>query len=73
MRIIIVAALIAAPAAAQTNLPEPFPPFGGEVRRTYQDSTPDWPDLPAPPADAPNVVVILLDDLGFGQPSTFGG
>ena len=33
----------------------------------------DWPRVPAPPAGAPNVVVILLDDVGFGQVSTFGG
>ena len=33
----------------------------------------NWPDLPAPKEDAPNVIVILLDDAGFGMTSTFGG
>ncbi len=48
-------------------------PFGGEIRDTYHDSTPDWPDAVRPPARAPNVVVIMFDELGFGQLSSFGG
>ncbi len=57
----------------RTQLPLPEPPFEGVVGKTYQDSKEAWPKLPAPPAGAPNVVVILLDDVGFGQVSTFGG
>lgn len=67
------AAAFAAPALAQSNLPQSFPPFEGEIGRSYDRSTPDWLDLPTPPDGAPNVVVILLDDLGLGQPGTFGG
>ncbi|RAI00869.1 arylsulfatase [Acuticoccus sediminis] len=69
-----------APASAQTAvepdrtvLPMPFPPFEGVIGRTYKESVEDWPKLPTPPDGAPNVVVILLDDVGYGQTSTFGG
>jgi arylsulfatase len=54
-------------------LPHARSPFRGDVRDTYHDSTPDWPDRVRPPAKAPNVVVIMFDDLGFGQLSAFGG
>jgi arylsulfatase A-like enzyme len=54
-------------------LPLPESKFKGVVAKTYQDSTPDWPAVPKPPAGAPNVLVILLDDVGFGQVSSFGG
>jgi arylsulfatase len=62
-----------APAWDRSKLPLAEPPFTGKVGKTYQDSTAAWPPLPAPPAGAPNVVIILLDDVGFGQTSTFGG
>src|SRR5262245_56741061 len=57
----------------RSKLPMPEPPFGGKIGKTYQDSTGEWPKLPTPPDGAPNVVIILLDDVGFGQVSTFGG
>ena len=57
----------------RTVLPMPLPPFEGVIGRTYKESTEDWPKLPTPPEGAPNVVVIMLDDVGFGQTSTFGG
>lgn len=59
--------------AERADLPLDDPPFSGVVGKTYQESTPAWPDLPKPPEGAPNVVVILLDDVGFGQVGTFGG
>ena len=55
-------------------LPRPDFHFPGNVGRTYLDS--DKPQFPQPvqaPKGAPNVVLILLDDAGFGQFSTFGG
>jgi arylsulfatase A-like enzyme len=48
--------------------------FPGEVGRTYLDSDPaQFPQPVEPPAGAPNILLILIDDVGFGQFSTFGG
>ncbi|MGB5243707.1 MAG: arylsulfatase [Lutimonas sp.] len=55
------------------KLPYDDPKFTGKIGRTYQDSEMAWPDLPSPAEGAPNVIVILLDDVGFGMTSTFGG
>ncbi|RED23250.1 arylsulfatase [Flavobacterium cutihirudinis] len=57
----------------RTILPIPEPPFGGKIGETYKDSKEEWPKLVTPPQGAPNVIIILLDDVGFGQVSTFGG
>lgn len=57
----------------RTVLPIPDAPFTGKIGKTFEDSTPDYPKLVKAHAAAPNIVVILLDDLGFGQPGTFGG
>ena len=57
----------------RSKLPLPELPFRGKIGKTYLESKYDWPRLPAPPEGAPNVVIILLDDVGFGQVSTFGG
>ena len=43
------------------------------IGRTFAESTPSFDPLPQPPAGAPNVVVIVLDDLGFAQLGCFGG
>ncbi len=57
----------------RTKLPIPLSPFQGKIGKTYKDSEADWQDPVAAPEGAPNVIVILLDDVGFGQTSTFGG
>src|SRR6476619_3417343 len=54
-------------------LPLPDPRFRGRIGNTYADSQADIISLPTPPAGAPNVLLVLLDDVGFGQTSTFGG
>jgi arylsulfatase A-like enzyme len=54
-------------------LPKPEPPFQGRIGRTVRDSTPDFPKMVEAPAGAPNVLLILTDDVGFGASSTFGG
>jgi arylsulfatase A-like enzyme len=65
------------PVVAQTTdrsvLPLPTPKFDGVIGSTYKESKEAWPKLPTAPEGAPNVVVIMLDDVGFGQVSTFGG
>jgi arylsulfatase A-like enzyme len=66
-------ALAAAPALAQTVLPRPAEPFTGKIGTTYADSTPAFPAPVTAPAGAPNVVLVLTDDVGFGAASTFGG
>src|SRR5580704_10946975 len=54
-------------------LPLPDPRFHGRIGNTYEDSEADIISVPTAPAGAPNVLAILLDDVGFGQASTFGG
>lgn len=55
------------------KLPHDDPAFKGKVERTYDKSKQAWPELPSLAKGAPNVVVILLDDVGFGMAGTFGG
>src|SRR5262249_5301938 len=54
-------------------LPRPEPPFKGKIGRTAKESTPDFPKPAEAPKGAPNVLLILTDDVGFGASSTFGG
>ena len=55
------------------QIPPPDPKFGGVVREKASESTPWWPPRVVPPKGAPNVLLIMTDDQGFGAPSTFGG
>src|SRR5271166_4818571 len=48
-------------------LPLPEPPFKVVIGKTYKESKEDWPKVPTAPQDAPNVVLILLDDVGFAD------
>ena len=54
-------------------LPYPDPQFKGVIGRTTADSKPDFPQPVKAPEGAPNILVILTDDVGFGASSTFGG
>jgi arylsulfatase len=64
----------APPSSTPSELPRPDFHFQGNVGRTFLDSDPpQFPQPVQPPAGAPNVVLILIDDAGFGQFSTFGG
>jgi arylsulfatase A-like enzyme len=60
-------------AIAQDVLPKPEPPFKGKIGRTYKESQPDKIPITKAPAGAPNVLVVLIDDCGYGQWGTFGG
>jgi arylsulfatase len=55
------------------QLPAPPAKFGGRIERNAAQSMPYWPARIVPPAGAPNVLLIITDDVGFGAPSTFGG
>jgi len=46
--------------------------FRGRIGRTFRDSEPWWPEPPSPPAGAPNVLVIVLDDVGFADLGCYG-
>jgi arylsulfatase len=54
-------------------LPPPPPRFGGTINMDAKDSKPYWPARVVPPKGAPNVLLIMTDDQGYGVPSTFGG
>ena len=56
-----------------TQLPPPDPKFGGVVKENALQSKPWWAPRVVPPKGAPNVLLIMTDDVGFGAPSTFGG
>nr|QIP10127.1 arylsulfatase [Bradyrhizobium symbiodeficiens] len=55
------------------QIPPPDPKFGGVIREKATESKPWWAPRVVPPKGAPNVLLIMTDDQGFGAPSTFGG
>ncbi len=59
--------------SSEDILPPADPPFRGHIEETYKSSIPDWPKPTRPRAGAPNILLFLLDDLGFGHSSAFGG
>jgi hypothetical protein len=54
-------------------LPNPPAEFGGQIKTNAAQSKPYWPARAVPPKGAPNVLLIMTDDVGFAAPSTFGG
>jgi arylsulfatase A-like enzyme len=61
------------PTLDRTVLPIGDPAFKGRANRTLAGSVPDYPTPVEAPEGAPNVFLVLVDDAGFGNPSTFGG
>src|SRR4030095_1930263 len=55
------------------QLPPPDPKFGGVIKQKASESKAWWAPRVVPPKGAPNVLLIMTDDQGFGAPSTFGG
>ncbi len=80
-RLVAAAACALVPLTAQAATPSdgsvlPFPPqpMAGVAKPRLQDSTMKWPAAPRRlPKDAPNILIVLLDDVGFGIAETFGG
>ena len=68
-----VAAVAAEPAPSRTVLPVPPGPFAGTIGATFADSKPAYPEPVKAPAGAPNILLVLTDDVGFAASSTFGG
>ena len=68
---------LGAPGATTTingkQIPPPPPAFGGVIEQNASASKPWWAPRVVPPKGAPNVLLIMTDDAGFGAPGTFGG
>jgi arylsulfatase len=60
-------------ASPQDVLPKAPAPFKGQIGLSYKDSKPDFPQPAQAPKGAPNILLILLDDVGYGASSAFGG
>jgi arylsulfatase A-like enzyme len=54
-------------------LPKPSEPFAGQIGKTVAQSKPAWPKQAVAPAGAPNILLVMTDDVGFGAAGTFGG
>ena len=54
-------------------LPNPPAPFGGTINLSAEDSKPYWSPTIVPPEGAPNILLIMTDDAGYGVAGTFGG
>ncbi len=63
----------AAPAVAGSILPAPPAPFAGKIGPNVIESTPAFPKPLTAPKGAPNILLIMTDDVGFAASSTFGG
>ena len=61
------------PRSPASSCPPPDPTFGGVIKEKASESTPWWAPRVVPPKGAPNVLLIMTDDAGFGAPGTFGG
>jgi arylsulfatase A-like enzyme len=69
--------VLGSPSATTTidgkQLPPPPAKFGGVIKQSAADSKPYWPPTVVPPKGAPNVLLIMTDDQGYGVSGTFGG
>jgi arylsulfatase len=64
---------MAAETGGEVVLPKAPEPFAGKIGTTYADSTPAFAKPVQAPANAPNILLVLTDDVGFAASSTFGG
>jgi len=70
---LVLSAAMVSTARSQDVLPRPEQPFKGQVGRTTKDSKLDFPKEVAAPQGAPNILLVLTDDVGFAASSPFGG
>jgi arylsulfatase len=70
---LVLGAVFALSASAQEVLPRPEASFKGKIGRTVKESVKDFPKEVTAPKGAPNILLILTDDVGFGASSSFGG
>jgi arylsulfatase A-like enzyme len=72
-----VTGVLGAPSATTTikgnQIPAPEPKFGGVIKENATSSKPWWPPTIVPPKGAPNILLIMTDDQGYGVSGTFGG
>lgn len=72
-----VTGVLGSPSATTTisgkQLPPPDPKFGGVIKEKASESKAWWAPRVVPPKGAPNILLIMTDDVGFGAPGTFGG
>ncbi len=72
-----VTGVLGSPGATTTldgkQLPSPNPKFEGVIKERASESKAWWAPRIVPPKGAPNVLLIMTDDSGFGAPGTFGG
>ncbi len=72
-----VTGVLGSPSATESisgkQLPPPDPKFGGVIKDEALKSKTWWAPRMVPPKGAPNILLIITDDSGFGVPSTFGG
>jgi len=71
--IAILAATLLFTTAVGTTSAETAQKFGGKIAKSYADSEEWWPEPVRPPKGAPNILILLLDDVGFAQVGSFGG
>jgi hypothetical protein len=55
------------------RIPAPEPKFGGVIKESLEGSKTWWPPRIVPPKGAPNILLIMTDDQGYGVSGTFGG
>ncbi|MFI5396833.1 MAG: arylsulfatase [Candidatus Binatia bacterium] len=70
---LVLGVVLGSPADAQEVLPVPPAPFKGQIGLSAKDSKSDFLQPVQATKGAPNIVLVLLDDVGFGASSTFGG